>query len=372
MRRFLHPVKTAPGDAPGIEHHEITNLPVEAKSARITCVDYSPSNILIQDINDLDDFLTHHRPEWCAVRWINVAGLSDMNAIHALATKYSLHPLAIEDVLHANQRPKVEPYGGEDSDLQTGQLAGFQARLFIITRALRLQGGRLQNKQVSIFLGHSTVLTFQEVEGDEWNPIHQRLKSKGSRLRSCDASYLAYSLMDAIVDRCFPILEYYGDRAEELEDQILEGNQRGTIHEIHQLKRDLLLLRWAVWPMREVIATLRREPHECVSETTRIYLNDLYDHIVQIIDIIETYREMTSDLTETYMTSFSNRMGEVMKVLTVIGTIFIPLTFLAGVYGMNFRYFPELDQPWAYPVFWIVCVALALGMLALFRRRSWL
>ena len=203
-------------------------------------------------------------------------------------------------------------------------------------------------------------------------PFVQRLKNKGSRLRVSDASFLAYSLLDAIVDRCFPILEFFGDRIEELETQILENNKKNTINDIHQFKRDLLLLRWAIWPMREVVASLQRDEHECFSPNTHIYLSDLYDHVIQIIDIIETYHEMASDLTETYMSSISNRMNEVMKVLTLIGTIFIPLTFLAGVYGMNFHFLPELDQPWAYPAFWVVCVLLALVMLLFFRRRSWI
>jgi magnesium transporter len=255
-------------------------------------------------------------------------------------------------------------YGGEES--------GIQARLFLVTRAMYIQDGRLKHTQVSTFLGHKTVLTFQEGHSDVWEPILLRLKNKGSRLRSSDASFLAYSLLDAIVDRCFPILEFFSDRAEELEEKILENVQRNTINDIHVFKRDLLLLRWAIWPLREVISVLRREAHECVSDTTRVYLSDLYDHIIQIIDIIETYREVASDLTETYMSSISNRMNEVMKVLTLIGTIFIPLTFLAGVYGMNFHFFPELDQPWAYPAFWFICVVLAIGMLLFFRRRSWL
>jgi magnesium transporter len=298
------------------------------------------------------------------VRWINVAGLADMDAIHALATKYDLHPLAIEDLLQASQRPKIEAYGGEESEIQ--------ARLFIIARDLHLKDGHLQHSQISIFLGHKTVLTFQQAPGDIWEPIRQRLKSKGSRLRANDASFLAYSLLDTLVDRCFPILEYFGDLAEELETQIVENKQHEVIHAIHDLKRDLLLLRWAIWPMREVVSSLQRDSHECVSDTTRVYLSDLYDHVVQIIDIVETYREMASDLTETYMSSISNRMNEVMKVLTMMGSIFIPLTFLAGVYGMNFHYFPELDQPWAYPAFWIICVLLAVVMVLFFRRRSWL
>jgi magnesium transporter len=352
------------GTAPGIEHDEIVKLPSDNAPARITCVDYNPGNILIQEIEDLEDFVTHHRPEWSVVRWISIVGLSDMNAVHALASKYDLHPLAVEDVLHANQRPKVESYGGEESE--------FLARLFIVTRILQIRDGRLRHEQLSIFLGHNTVLTFQESSGEIWDHIRQRIKAKGSRLRTNDASFLAYSLLDTVVDSCFPILEHYSDWAEELETQILEHSKPNILNEIHQLKRDLLLLRWVIWPMREVEQMLQRDPHECMSETTRVYLRDLYDHVIQIIEIIETYREIASDLTETYMSSVSNRMNEIMKVLTLIGTIFIPLTFLAGVYGMNFRYLPELDLRWAYPAFWLICTALTTLMLLFFRRRNWL
>ena len=353
-----------PGAAPGLEHDEIKLLPSKTGRINVTCIDYCPGEIAIRDIDNLEDFLAHHRPDWSAVRWINVAGLSDMRLIHALATKYDLHPLAIEDVLHLSQRPKVEAYGGDESEMQ--------ARLFIVAHALQLQDERLQSEQVSIFLGHKTVLTLQESPGDMWNPIRQRLNTKGSRLRTSDASFLVYSLLDANIDRCFPILEHFGDRAEELEMLILEQSQRNAINDIHQLKRDLLLMRRNLWPMREVVSTLQREPHECVSDMTRVYLRDLYDHVIQIIDIIEIYREITSDLTENYMSSVSNRMNEIMKVLTMIGTIFIPLTFLAGVYGMNFRYLPELDQAWAYPAFWAVCFIVAAVMVVWFRRRRWM
>jgi magnesium transporter len=360
---FKH-LPSAPGAAPGIEHHEIAGLPGGAGQVAITCLDYCPGQALMETVDDLAGFVERHRPDWALVRWINVDGLSDMNAIHALATKYDLHPLAVEDLLHTRQRPKVEAYGGEDSDML--------ARLFIVTRVLQIREGGLQHEQVSIFVGHHTVLTFQESGSDVWDPVRQRIKAKGSRLRRNDASFLAYSLLDAVVDRCFPILEHYSQRAEELEARLLERPHPTLITDIHQLKRDLLLLRWVLWPMREVVATLQRDPHECLSDTTRVYLRDLYDHVIQIIDLIETYREIASDLTETYMSSASNRMNEIMKVLTLIGTIFIPLTFLAGVYGMNFRYFPELDQVWAYPAFWVICLLLAIIMLLLFRRRNWL
>jgi len=253
MLRQLKRIRGRVGEAPGVEHEEIVHLPGGTGQVKVTCIDYSPEEVRVQEINDLDDFLQHHRPEGTAVRWINVEGLSDMNVIHALATKYELHPLAVEDLLHSSQRPKVEAYGGED--------VGINARLFIVTHALQLVKGDLHSEQISMFLGHKTVLTFHESHSDVWDPICQRIKVKGSRLRCNDASFLMYSLLDAIVDRGFPLLEYYGDRAEDLEAEILEGSQR-SISGIHRLKRDLLLLRRVVWPMRELVATLQREPHE--------------------------------------------------------------------------------------------------------------
>ena len=363
MNDYLNHAQSVPGAAPGIEHDEIANLPGGAGQVRISCIDYCPDQVLIQEIGNLEDFINLHRPEWTIVRWISVDGLSDKKAIQVLATKYNLHPLAVEDMFQKTQRPKVEAYGGDESE--------FKARLFLVTHASQIYEGRVQHEQVSIFLGHQTVLTFQENLSTEWDPIRQRIKAKGSRLRGSDASFLAYSLLDVIVDSCFPILETYSDRAEELEALILENSRPDLINQIHQYKRDLLRLRWVVWPMREVVSFLQREPHECVSETTRVYLRDLYDHVVQLIDLIETYREIASDLTETYISSVSNRMNEIMKVLTLIGTIFIPLTFLAGVYGMNFHHFPELDLVWAYPAFWVVCLITAGIMLLVFYRRRW-
>jgi magnesium transporter len=364
MTPIIHFRKGKPGDASGVEYDEIRQLPSGGAPVYVSCIDYCPEQTLVQDIDDLDDFLTHHRPEWSAVRWINIDGLSDMEVIHGLAAKYELHPLAIEDLIHIPQRPKVESIGGSDSEMRS--------RLFIIARMLQISGSELENEQLSIFLGHKTVLTFQEQRGDVWDPIRQRIQIKGSRLRSNDAGFLVYALLDAIVDHCFPILEHYGEVLEELENEVLSNPQRSIINGIHKAKRELLLLRRTAWPMRDVIALLHKEPHECMSDVTRVYMRDIYDHIVQIIDIIETYRELASDLTETYMSSVSNRMNEIMKVLTIIGTIFIPLTFLAGVYGMNFHYLPELGAVWGYPAFWGVCIILSAVMLVFFRRRGWL
>jgi magnesium transporter len=359
-RRFK---KATPGSAAGIEPHELSAVPSTPLAVRITCIDYSPEQVVFKDVQDLHGFIDRHRPEWSAVRWINVDGLSDLGVVRALAEKYNLHPLAVEDVLHVPQRPKVQAYE---------QDGPYQARLFVVFRELELREGQLHSEQASIFVGHRTVLTFQETPGDVWDPIRQRIRTAGSALRRTDASFLAYSLIDAIVDEAFPILELFGDRLEALEDAVLQRPSPDVIQEIHRIKRELLLVRRAMWPMREVLNKMQREPHECFSEATQTYLRDVYDHAVQAIDIVETYRELATGLTETYMTAMSNRMNEIMKVLTIIGTIFIPLTFLAGVYGMNFRHFPELDYPNAYPLFWVICLATAGAMIGWFRRRGWL
>ena len=351
-----------PGSKPGIGIADLETMPPAAVRVPITCIDYSPDQVEKHQITDFEGFIQSRRPPWVKVRWINVDGLQDPESIRAIAIKYGLHPLAIEDMLSTGQRPKIETFPAQD---------GRPPHLFLIVRMIQQVDGALESEQTSMFVEGTTVLTFQERPGDTWDPIRQRIEKLGSRLRELDASFLAYALLDAIVDHCFPVLEHYGDRLEELEDVVLDRPDRGTITEIHQVKRELLLLRRAVWPMREVVNTMQREPHECLSDTTRTYLRDVYDHLIQIMDIIETYREVGTSLTETYMTSQSNRLSEVMKVLTIIGTIFIPLTFLAGVYGMNMQV-PEYHWPLAYPIFWGVCLAMAGGMIHWFRKRGWL
>jgi magnesium transporter len=362
-RRLPRLRKTSkPGAVPGIDIEQLATMPSGTQPVPLTCIDYGLGQVQVQEIHDVEAFVAAHRPEWATVRWINVDGITDMRVIRAFAQKYRLHPLAIEDVLHVTHRPKVEPYVETDD---------FQARLFVIVRMLDLQAGRLKSEQISLFLGHKTVLTFQESPGDVWDGIRQRIQTPGSRLRSNDASFLVYSLLDAIVDHCFPLLEHFGDRLEDVEVAVLQHGAQSAIQDIHDLKRELLLFRRAMWPMREVISNLQREPHDCLSDSTRTYLRDVYDHAVQIIDIIETYREIAIGLTETYMTVMSTKLNEIMKVLTIVGTIFIPLTFIAGVYGMNFETFPEIKWRWGYAFFWGVSIATAGMMLWWFRRKKW-
>jgi magnesium transporter len=351
-----------PGQKPGIELQDLEHLPSEAPGGvKLTAIDYSPERVQIRQLENIDEFIAHHRPEWARVRWINVDGTGDMKVMRAFAEKYDLHPLAIEDLLTRGQRPKIDVYG-DDAHLP---------RIFIMARMIQFNETRLESEQIGIFLGRTTVLTFQETPGDIWDPIRTRIQIAGSRLRQNDASFLAYSLLDAIVDHCFPVLEHYGDELQELEERVLQKPDRAIMNRIHRLKRELLLLRRAVWPLREVVNGMQRETHVCVSDATRTYLRDVYDHIIEIIDIIEIYREVATALTEAHMSVMSQKMNEIMKVLTIIGTIFIPLTFLAGVYGMNMP-IPENHWPQTYPAFWAVSALVAGGMLFWFRRKGWL
>jgi magnesium transporter len=353
-----------PGTAPGIEPAMPSGgLDLMGGAVSITCVDYCPERAEQREIAQLDEFLASHRPAWSKVRWINVACGGRADIIAAFARKYQLHPLAVEDVLHAAHRPKVEDYPATE---------GAPGRLFIVARLVHLQEEqRLHDEQVSLFLGRNTLLTFQETRNGVFESIYRRLQAQGSRLRLNDVSFLCYSLLDAIIDGYFPVLEHFAERIEETEDELLEQPGHHTLQKAHAAKRGLLLLRRATWPMREIVGQLQRDKHECLSDTTLTYFRDVYDHCVQLIDLLETYHEVATSITESYMSVISNRLNEVLKVLTVISTIFMPITFLAGVYGMNMP-IPENHWTWSYPAFWVVCLLTALGMVAWFRRRGWI
>jgi len=356
--------KRPPGAAPGLYPDQVGKLaaPKPAAPVKVTVIDYSVDQVEMRGVLDFDEFIAAHRPAWAAVRWINIDGLSDSKAVEALARKYELHPLAVEDLLNTSTRPKADAYPGDDS---------LAARLFIITRMIELKGDRLDSEQISIFLGRKTVLTFQESAGDIWDPIRGRINAKGSRMRTGDASFLVYTLLDAIVDNIFPVLEHYGDRLEGLEVKVMSGREPDILLDIHRMKRELLLLRRALWPMRDMVHQLQGERSETLSETTRTYMSDLYDHVVQTMDIVETYREVVAGLGETHLSAVNNRLNEVMKVLAVISVVFIPLNFLAGVFGMNFENFPWKWEH-AFPAFVITCLALAFGMIGWFRRHGWI
>ncbi len=292
-----------------------------------------------------------------AVCWIDVQGLGDEQVLRKLADLFSIHPLALEDVVNVPQRPKVEC---------------FEEHTLCITRMALLRDETIEREQVSIFIGPHYVLTCQERSGDVFDPVRNRIRQGGPVIRSSGPSYLAYALLDAVIDGYYPIMEMFGEKLEYFEDEIAANPQPAILHRIQQVKRDLLALRRAIWPQREAINTLIRDENPLITDAVRVYLRDCYDHCVQIMDAVETYRELAGGLMDVYLSSVGNRQNEVMKVLTIMASIFIPLTFLAGIYGMNFETMPELHYPWAYPLLLAVMAVLAAGMIWYFRHKGWL
>lgn len=297
------------------------------------------------------------------VVWLNVDGLGDAETLHRLAEIFKLHPLAMEDVVNVHQRAKVDQY----DDIQ-----------FVVAHMVSLEE-HLDSEQIGMFLGLGFVVTFQERPGwDCLQPVRERIRNPQSRMRHLGPDYLLYSLLDAVIDQNFPVLEEYGERLENLEDELVANPRAETFNRIHDIKRELLQLRRIIWPQREALNVLVREPNPQVAEDTRLYLRDCHDHAVRIIDVVETYREMAADLTNLYLSSVSNRMNEIMKVLTIIATLFIPLTFIVGVYGMNFHAerspwnMPELDWYYGYPLCIGVMTAISIGQLAYFYRKGWI
>ena len=352
-----------PGKAPGIEPHELPGLARGDAPIVVTCVDYCPEQVRVERVDDVRSFLATHRPEWSSVRWIDVVGVADPTLLRALAEKYELHPLAVEDVVNRGQRPKAEDYPAS---------AEHPGRLFVVVRLVDRVDGNLSTEQVSLFLGRDTVLSFRARGPEPFVPIVQRIETPNSRLRRSDASFLLYCLIDAVVDHSFPLLEEVSDGLEELEEAVFQDQAgRDAPQRLHRMNRELMVLRRVTWPMRDLLDNLHREHHECLSDTTRTYLRDVHDHVVRILDLLETYRELASNLVEMHMVSASNRLGDIVKTLTIISTIFVPLTFLAGVYGMNMP-IPENEHAWTYPAFWMVSVGIAGALLYWFRRRDWL
>ena len=293
------------------------------------------------------------------ITWINVDGLQKINVIETIGKHFGLHPLVLEDIVNTGQRPKMEDYADY---------------LFVVVKMLQYseEDKEVKAEQVSFILGSNWVVTFQENEGDVFDPIRERLRTDKGRIRKMGADFLVYALIDAVVDNYFAVLEKVGEKIEEIEDDIVANPSPETMLTIHSLKRQMILLRKSVWPLREVISRLERWESKLINESTDVFLRDLYDHTIQVIDAIETFRDMLSGMLDIYMSSVSNRMNEVMKVLTIIATIFLPLTLVAGIYGMNFRVMPELEWSWGYPFALLTMLAIGLGMVFYFRSRHWL
>ncbi len=293
------------------------------------------------------------------ITWLNLEGVSQVELLKRIGDCYGLHPLVMEDIVNTDQRPKVEDYGDY---------------LFIVVKVFNADAsGRISVEQVSMILGEGWLLTFQEgLDGDPFQPVRDRLRAAKGRIRGAGADYLAYALLDAMVDQYFVVLEKLAERIELLEEEVVSAPTGFTVRKIHRLKQEMILIRRSVWPLREMISGLQRRDSDLMGEGTLVYLRDLYDHTAQIIDTVETSREMLSGMLDIYLSSEANRTNEVMKVLTVYATIFMPLTFIVGLYGMNFKNMPELGWEWGYPGVLIVMAFLALGMMIYFRKKKWL
>jgi len=292
------------------------------------------------------------------VTWIDIDGVHQSDLLDSVGKHANLHPLVMEDIHNTYQRPKVEDY--EDY-------------LYIVLKMISWneETKEVQAEQVSLILGKNYVISFKEDPGDIFDPVRLRLREGKGRIRKMGADYLAYALLDQVVDNYFLVLENLGEQIEDLEEELITNPDASTLQTIHHLKRELIYLRKSVWPLREAISSLERGESPLFQPETLVYLRDVYDHTIQVIDTIETFRDMVSGMLDIYLSSVSNRMNEVMKVLTIIATIFIPLTFIAGVYGMNFVNMPELQWRWGYFLIWGVMVAVAVGMVIYFKKRGW-
>lgn len=351
--------RAAPGSAPGLVLPDPSH-PTPA----IHVMAYGTNGVVDRDVMTADAAfaMVGQQP----VTWINVEGLGSATTIERFGELFGLHRLALEDTVNVHQRAKIEDYG---------------ELLFVVMRMVHCHGNggdRCGTEQMSMFLGPNWLLTFQEGHpGDSFDRVRSRLREGSGRIRQLGIDYLAYTLIDAVIDNYYPVLEVYAERLDELEDLVTESTGRSVINLLHDVKADLLILRRAIWPLRDAIAQLAREENPRISDNTRVYLRDCYDHVAQVVELVETYRELTADLRDLHMSSISNRINETMRVLTIISTIFIPLTFIAGIYGMNFDpdvspwNMPELRWYWGYPFSLLLMALTAIAMLIFFYRQGW-
>ncbi|MDX9800610.1 MAG: magnesium/cobalt transporter CorA [Spirochaetia bacterium] len=329
-----------------------------ADKCKITLISYDEKHLEERELDNIEEsFPYKDKP---GITWINIDSVHQSGIIEAIGSSYGIHPLVLEDIVNTTHRPKME-------DLDD--------YLFIVLKMLYYEENEneITAEQVSLIIGSNFVISFQEKEGDTFDPIRKRIRGNNGRIRKKGADYLAYSLMDTIVDNYFVILEKIGEQIEDIEEEeLLENPASQTVHVIHSLKREMIMLRRSVWPLREVTGVLERGESKLIHKSTQIYLRDIYDHTVQVIDSIESSREMLSGLLDIYLSSMSNRMNRVMKVLTIFATIFMPLTFIAGIYGMNFADMPELKWKFGYPAVLLLMLAAGISMIIYFRKKKWL
>jgi magnesium transporter len=354
MSRFLRRGGKKAGVSPGTMVY-IGEKPPEP--AKITVIDYGPESFEEKVVDRVEECF--HFKTKSTVTWINIDGLRDLDVIRKLGDCYGFHHLVLEDIVNTFQRSKLEDFG---------------SYLFIVFKMLTLpaRAPKIEVEQVSLILGDNFVISFQEAVGDLFDPVRERIRGGKGRIRTMGADYLMYSLIDSVVDGYFSILESFGETIEGIEETVVLRPTQQTLQSIHAFKKEMIFLRKSVWPMREVISALLRRDSVLITEPIVVYFRDVYDHTVQIIDNVETFRDTLASLLDIYMSGVSNRLNEVMKILTVFSTIFMPLTFLAGVYGMNFRFMPELHWKYGYLFAWLVMLGVVAVMLAFFKRRKWI
>ncbi len=323
----------------------------------ISLIDYSADHLAEKSDISLEACEACIRSQ--SVTWINITGIHNPEIIERIGLAFHLHPLLLEDVLNTGGRPKLDDY--EDY-------------LFIVLKMIDRRGsaGAIEHEHVCLIVREGLVISFQEHAGDVFGPVRQRIRKGKGRIRKSGSDYLAYALIDMIVDHYFLVLEGFGDQIDTIQDTVLSSPEPLVLDTVHSLRRQLIYVRKSVWPVREIVASLLRGESPLISRETQLYLRDVYDHTVQIVETVEMFREVLSSALDIYLSSVNNRMSEVMKVLTVIATIFIPLTFIAGVYGMNFEYMPEFEWRYAYPVIWGIFIFAGGSMIAWFRFRKWL
>lgn len=349
----LFTVSTAPGQPPGtmVYTGSRTDEPL-----RIDVIDYDADQIREQ--SDTSVGACAPLKESGSVSWININGLNDTSVIEKVGTSFDIHPLVLEDVVHTTQRPKLEDHGDY---------------LFLVARMLYMSsdGRDVLSEQLSFILTEHCLISFQERAGDVFDSVRERIRGDHGRVRKMGADYLLYVLMDAIVDNYFLVMENAGEKIESIEQAMLEEPDETLLTDLYRMKREMLYIRKSVWPLREAVGGLERSENPILKKKTHAYLRDLYDHTVQVIDTVETFRDMLSGVQDLYLSSMGHKTNQVMQVLTIIATIFIPLTFVAGIYGMNFEHMPELGWKYSYPAVWLVMILITVGMLVWFRRKNW-
>lgn len=323
---------------------------------KITIIDYDQEHLVERELENIDEALQYKDTK--TITWLNINGIHREDIIESIGKYFNIHPLVMEDIMNVGQRPKIEYYDDY---------------VFIVLRMLSYDDNKsdITDEQLSLIIMKGLVISLQENEGDVFDPIRERIRSASGRVRKMGSDYLAYALIDVIVDNYFAILEKLAESAEILEDGLIYNPGPDAMREINVLKRKLILMRKAIWPFRESLSIIGRFDSPIFTETTLLYFRDVYDHTIRMIDTIETLREVTTDLLNMNLSSLSNRMNEIMKVLTIISTIFIPITFLAGVYGMNFEFMPELTWRLGYPIVWLIMLSIGISMLIYFKKRRW-